>query len=167
MIGHFLHSLQQPEYVHVLLNPLPVYGLGVGLFGLIIALLLRSRPAQIATLAIVLVSAASALPVYKFGEEGYDVMYSRADKVGDAWLFAHKERAEHLIWFFYALALLSAAALFAPIKWPKSSLLLAVVVLLSGIVVFGMGDYIAYAGGRVRHPEFRHEPPPPTPKNQD
>jgi hypothetical protein len=160
MIGHFLHSLQQPEYVHVLLNPLPIYGLGVGLFGLIVALLLRSRPAQIATLAIVLVGAASALPVYKFGEEGYDIMYSRADTVGDAWLSAHKERAEHLIWFFYALALLSAVAIFAPIKWPKSSFLLAIAVLLFGVVVFGMGSYIAYAGGRVRHPEFRHEQPP-------
>jgi hypothetical protein len=160
MIGHFLHSLQQPEYVHVLLNPLPIYGLGVGLFGLVIALLLRSRPAAIVALAIVLVSTASALPVYEFGEEGYDVMYSRADNVGDAWLSAHKERAERLIWFFYALALLSAVAILAPIKWPKSSVFLAIAVLLFGVVVFGFGGYIAYAGGRVRHPEFRHEAPP-------
>jgi glucan phosphoethanolaminetransferase (alkaline phosphatase superfamily) len=167
MIGHFLHSLQQPEYVHVLLNPLPIYGLAAGLFGLIVALFLRSRPAQIATLSIVLVSAAAALPVYRFGEEGYDIMYSKADTVGDAWLSAHKERAEHLIWFFYVLALLSAVAIVAPIKWPRSSIPLTMAVLLFGAVVFGMGSYIAYAGGRVRHPEFRHQNPPPIEAEHD
>jgi hypothetical protein len=34
MIAH----LSKPEYVHVLLNPLPVYGLAVGVLGLVIAL---------------------------------------------------------------------------------------------------------------------------------
>jgi len=38
MIAH----LSKPEYVHVLLNPLPVYGLGAGVLGLVIALLLRT-----------------------------------------------------------------------------------------------------------------------------
>ena len=39
----FLKGLEQPEYVHVLLNPLPVYGLALGLVALTIALALR-RP---------------------------------------------------------------------------------------------------------------------------
>jgi hypothetical protein len=30
-----IEHLSKPEYVHVLLNPLPVYGLGVGVLGLI------------------------------------------------------------------------------------------------------------------------------------
>ena len=61
MIDVFRQILKQPEYIHVLLNPLPLYGLSLGLIGLLIALLLRSRPAKIATLAIVLISAASEL----------------------------------------------------------------------------------------------------------
>jgi hypothetical protein len=27
-------------------------------------------------------------------------------------------------------------------------------------MVLGMGGYIAYAGGKIRHKEFRTEPPP-------
>jgi hypothetical protein len=37
---------------------------------------------------------------------------------------------------------------------------LVLVTLLFGIVVLGMGGYIAHAGGKIRHREFRTGPPP-------
>ncbi|HET7377234.1 MAG TPA: hypothetical protein VFK30_11030 [Anaerolineae bacterium] len=156
-----MRDLRQPEYIHVLLNPLPVYGLLVGVIGLVIALILKSRRAQITTLTLVLISSASAWPVYEFGQQGYDRVLSMADEDGGAWLDEHRERGEDLIWIFYVLAALSAIAIGAPIKWPKSSLALAVAVILLGAVTLGSGAYIAYAGGRVRHREFRNESPPP------
>jgi hypothetical protein len=161
MIGTLLRDLRQPEYIHVLLNPLPVYGLLVGWVGLVIGLALRSRRAQIATLTLVLLSSISAWPVYEFGEQGYDRVLSMTDEDGEAWLDEHMRRAEDLIWVFYVLAALSTFAIAAPIKWPKSSVPLAVGVILLGAVTLGSGAYIAYAGGRVRHREFRNEPPPP------
>ena len=161
MTGTLLRDLQQPEYIHVLLNPLPVYGLLIGLLGLVIALLLKSRPAQITTLILVLISSASAWPVYEFGQQGYDRVLSMADEAGQAWLDEHRERGEDLIWIFYALVALSAIAIAVPTKWPKSSLPLTVAVILLGAVTLGSGAYIAYAGGRIRHREFRNEPPPP------
>jgi hypothetical protein len=161
MIGALVRDLRQPEYIHVLLNPLPVYGLLMGWVGLVIGLALRSRRAQIATLTLVLLSSISAWPVYEFGEQGYDRVLSMTDEAGEAWLDEHMHRAEKVIWVFYALAALSAFAIAAPIKWPKSSMPLAVAVILLGAVTLGSGTYIAYAGGRVRHREFRNEPPPP------
>jgi hypothetical protein len=161
MIGALVRDLRQPEYIHVLLNPLPVYGLLMGWVGLVIGLALRSRRAQIATLTLVLLSSISAWPVYEFGGQGYDRVLSMTDETGEAWLDEHMHRAEKLIWVFYALAALSAFAIAAPIKWPKSSMPLAVAVILLGAVTLGSGTYIAYAGGRVRHREFRNEPPPP------
>jgi hypothetical protein len=161
MIGALLRDLQQPEYIHVLLNPLPVYGLLIGLVGLVLALILKSRRAQITTLTLVLISSASAWPVYEFGEEGYDRVLSMTDEDGGAWLDEHMHRAEDLIWVFYVLAALSAFAIAAPIKWPRCSLPLALAVVLLGAVTLGSGVYIAYAGGRVRHREFRNAPAPP------
>ena len=161
MIDILLRDLRQPEYVHVLINQLPLLGLAMGCLGLIIALLLRSRAAKIATLAIVLISAASAWPTYEFGEKAYNPVLTMVDEHGQAWLEAHKARAGQFIYYFYALAVLSAVAIAAPIKWKKTSVPLAIAVLLSGFVVLGMGGYIAYAGGKIRHREFRNEPPPP------
>ena len=161
MIEAFLRDLRQPEYIHVLINPLPIYGLAMGLLGLIVAFFLKSRRAQIATLIVVLVSAASAFPVYEFGEQAYDRVLSMADEPGRAWLDEHQDRAEHLIYFFYALAVLAAVAIAAPINWPRTSLPLIVSVLVLGAVTLGIGGYIAYAGGKIRHREFRNVPPPP------
>jgi plastocyanin len=160
MFEAILRDLRQPEYLHVLLNPLPVYGLAVGLIGLLVAICLRSRPAIVVTLVVVFISAAAAWPVYEYGEQGYDRVLAMADNDGQAWLTSHRERAEKLIWLFYVLAIFSAIALIAPVKWPGLSIWLAVAVLLLGAITLGGGGYIAYAGGRIRHREFRNEPPP-------
>jgi plastocyanin len=160
MIGMLLRDLRQPEYIHVLINPLPVYGVAAGLIGLFVAICQRSRRATVATLVVVLMSAASAWPVYYYGEQAYNGVLSMADEPGRAWLAAHKHRAENLIWLFYALAVLSTLALIVPIKWPKSSVWLAIAVLLLGTGSLAIGGYISYAGGRIRHREFRNESPP-------
>src|SRR5207248_7792996 len=160
MIDAILRDLRQPEYIHVLINPLPVYGLAMAVLGLVIAFFLRSRPAQIATLIIVLIAAASAWPVYEFGQQAKDRVQSMEHEVRDAWLEEHQDRAEDLIWIFYALAVLSAIALFAPVKWPRSATPLVIAVIVLGFVTLGAGGYIAYAGGKIRHREFRNVPPP-------
>lgn len=158
----FFQTLErQPEYVHILINPLPIYGLAISWIGLVIAFLLRSRRAQMTTLILLLTSAASAWPVYEFGEEGYDRVLSMSDDSGRAWLDEHQHRAEQLILFFYALAGLSTMAIALPIKWPKTSTPLVIATILLGLVVLGMSGYIGYAGGKIRHKEFRTEPMPP------
>jgi len=160
MFEGILRSLQQPEYIHVLINPSPVYGLAMGLIGLFVAVCQQSRRATIAALVIVLISAAAAWPVYEFGEQAYDRVLSMSDDAGRTWLSTHKARAEQLIWFFYALAILSVIALIVPIKWPRSSVSLAYAVLVLGALCLGSGGYIAYAGGKIRHIEFRNVPIP-------
>ena len=161
MIDSILRGLRQPEYVHVLLNPLPVYGLLIAWIGLVIAAVLKSRRAQLVTLVLVLLSSLSAWSVYEFGQQAYDRVLSMTDEDGERWLDEHQDRAEDLIWVFYALAVLSAAAIAVPIKWPKSSGPLVIAVILLGAGTLGSGSYIAYAGGRIRHREFRNEPAPP------
>src|SRR6266478_6984664 len=130
MIEGFIRGLRQPEYVHVLLNPLPVYGLLIAWIGLVIAAVLKSRRAQLVTLVLVLLSSLSAWPVYEFGQQAYDRVLSMTDEDGERWLDEHQDRAEDLIWVYYALAVLSAAAIAVPIKWPRSSAPLVIAVIL-------------------------------------
>ena len=160
MIDGFLRGLRQPEYVHVLLNPLPVYGLLISWIALIGALISKSRRALVVTLILVFITSISAWPVYEFGEEGYDRVLAMTDDDGHAWLDEHQDRGQKLIYLFYVVAALSAAAIIVPLRWPKLSVSLAVVVVLLGAVALGSGCYIAYAGGKIRHREFRNEPAP-------
>jgi disulfide bond formation protein DsbB len=167
MIATLSQDLSQHEYIHVLINPLPVYGLAIAIIGLVIALLQRSRPAQVATLALVLLSGAIAWPVVHFGEEAYDRVLSMSDDQGQAWLKVHEHRADELAWSFYALAGVAAVAILAPLKWPKAATALSIVTLLFSFAVLGIGGYIAHAGGKIRHREFRNGPAPPVPVEQD
>jgi len=155
-----IEHLSRPEYVHVLLNPLPVYGLAVSVVGLIIALLSRARAARVTALALVMVSAASAWPVYHFGEAGYDRVKTIVDDAGDKWLDEHMRRGERLIYVFYVVAVLSAIGIVAEFAVPKAAIPLAIATLILAGANLGVGLYIAYAGGRVRHKEFRFEAPP-------
>jgi hypothetical protein len=85
-----------------------------------------------------------------------------ADEDGQAWLKAHEHRADELIFLYYVLAALSAAAIFVPKKWPRSARPLVFATMLLAFVSLGAGTYIAYAGGKIRHREFRNTPPPKT-----
>lgn len=167
MVASFLKDLSQPEYIHVLINPLPVYGLAMGIIGLIIALIQRSRPAQVATLVLILLSGVIAWPVVHYGEEGYDRVLSMSDDQGEAWLKVHEHRADELAWSFYVLAGVAAIAILAPMKWPRSATALTILALLFSFLVLGIGGYIAQAGGKIRHREFRNEPAPPVPVEPD
>jgi biotin transporter BioY len=156
MLEHF----SSPEYLHVLLNPLPVYGLGAGVLGLLIGLIFRARAARTTALILIFVAAMSAWPVYHYGQAGYDRVKSMADTDGGKWLDEHQRRGEQLILVFYVVAGLAAVGVVAELKLPRSAVPLSIATLILASAALGIGGYIAYAGGHVRHREFRFEPPP-------
>ena len=160
MLDSVAQLLRQPEYLHTLLHPLPIWGLAAGVLGLVIALLLRSRPAQIATLSIVLVSSISAVPVYLLGGAAEDRVDGIVDDVGREWLEEHERRGEQAIYVFCALAAVTLGALIVPAKWPRLAMPLSLAVLVLSILSLALGGYVAKAGGQIRHREFRTGPLP-------
>ena len=155
--------LGQPEYVHVLLNHLPLTGLFAALLCLIGGLIARKRPATFLAMGLVGLFSLSAWPVYVYGEEGYDRVYSMADDDGDTYLDLHKEMAERWIWVFYVTAAASAVGIVAGWKWPKCLWAAAAAAAVLTVVSLSAGTVIAEYGGKVRHPEFRNGPLPASP----
>ena len=153
-----------PDYLHVLLNPVPIYGLAMGIIALAIAFVLRSRAARMVALILICLSSAAAWPVYHYGEKAYDDVMMIADDEGTTWMDEHQRRAENVIVAFYALAVLALAALVMPCKWPRSDIPLSSLTFVLAVAVLGAGGWIAYAGGRIRHSEFRSAKPPASEK---
>jgi hypothetical protein len=89
------------------------------------------------------------------GQRAYKAIRNMADDTGTEALDEHMDRAEKTIGVFYFLAFLALAGLLIPIKWPRTALPLSAVTLTLAIISSGIAIYIAQAGGRVRHPEFR------------
>jgi len=150
-----LELLKKPEYIHVVLNHLPIYGTIFGALALAISLILRSRAAQITALILTLIAGASAYPVFVTGQRAYKTIRGVSDDDGADLLDEHMDRAEKTIGAFYLLAALAIAGLLVPIKWPKSAVPIAALTLVIAILCSGIAVYIAQPGGRVRHPEFR------------
>ena len=154
-----LQHLRQPEYVHVLLNPLPVYATVMGVLALTMGLLMRSRQAQVVALTVVIVGCASAYPVARYGQRGYDRVYAMSNSEAQQWLDVHRQRAERFVYAFYITGLVALAALAAIWKAPKAATPLGIAALILAAASVGIGGWISHAGGQVRHSEFREGPP--------
>ncbi len=145
-----------PEYVHVLINPMPVYGMAMGILALGAALLARNKTARAIGLGLVILAAASAWPIAHFGLNAYKQIRGQADDAGQDAQDEHMLRADRLVMVFYATALIGVVALVSQKKFPKAAVPLAVFTLLAAITSLGAGGWISKAGGQIRHPEFRH-----------
>ncbi len=150
-----LSELQQPGYLHVILNHLPIIGTQMGALALIVALLLRQRAALITALVVVLFAGVSAWPVYETGSADYRPIRKISDDAGSDWLDEHMDRADRTVWAFYVMAGLAVAAIAVPARWPRTSLPLAAATTLAAFACIGVGIYIAQPGGKIRHVEFR------------
>ncbi len=159
-LRQILATLKQPEYVHILLNPIPVYGTIAGAVALVTGLILKSRPAQLVALLLILLSTLSVWPVMEYGEGGADRVHDLLNKDGQKWLHEHEERAEHLAFIFYVTAALAVVAMLAPKFLPKFATLATGLTLVAALASLLAGAYIGHAGGQVRHTEFRQGPPP-------
>jgi len=150
------------EYVHVLLNPLPVYGLSMGVLVLAAALVARSKAARNIGLLLIIICAASAWPVLYYGQHGYNHLYPQLDTESQQWLEIHMDRAERFIYAFYLTAFLGVAALLTQKRFLRTANALTGLTLAAAISSWGIGAWISRAGGEVSHSEFRNEDEPPS-----
>ena len=170
-----MHHMSQPEYVHVLLNPMPLYGMAAGAFLLawsqlyppLVALIgddsrtgdsgSRNHSKEFPNgvlVWIILVAVITGLAVY-FGERGYENVGVIADLHGNRWLARHKERAETLMYIFYLTGFSALGALFTQRRKPLLALRLVWLTLLLTVASMGAAAWISHAGGQVMHAEFR------------
>jgi hypothetical protein len=162
-LSDFLKALQQPEYVHVLLNHLPLTGLFAAWLALVATLVARNRTGLFIALGLVAVFALSVWPVVEYGEQGYDRVLAMSDDDGAAYLARHRELADHWAFLFYVTAAAAAAAVVVGVKWPRFLYAAVIVTGLLALASLISGGVIADCGGKVRHREFRFGPPPPEP----
>jgi hypothetical protein len=152
--------VDQPEYVHVVINHFPLVGLVVAMLALIAALATRDRTAILIGLALVGALALSAWPVYCFGQAGYDRVLSMADGPGGKYLAYHQQLAERWVFLYFITAGVAGSGCLLAWKWPRTLVISSVLALLLSAASLASGIIIAKAGGAIRHREFRSGPAP-------
>lgn len=158
--GTIMDSLKLPEYRHVILNPLPIYGLAVAWVALVAAVITRNRMARAIGLSLVIVTSLSILPVISTGEDSYKRVYAMTYQDGQQWLEVHEHRAERAAILYYITAAVAAAALVTSFVYKKLALPLEIATALLAIGALAAGMWVGHAGGKIAHREFRTGPPP-------
>lgn len=156
----FLETLKQPEYVHVLLHPIPVYGLATALAAYLAGLAFKSRALQVVSLALIILTSASGWLVQHYGEEGTDRVETMVTEKQKAWLEVHEERGERTAWMLYGTAAIAAVTLISAVLFPKGLSFLSSATVLAGFASLLLGIWTSHAGGQIRHKEFYQGPPP-------
>lgn len=155
-----LQHLKQPEYLHVLINPFPVYATVMAITALAISTFWMNKHAQVVSLILVVIACASVWPVIHYGQAAYDRVYAMSDMAAQQWLDLHMKRAEQFQYLFYATALVALAGIIAAWKWPLALKRLCWAALFMSVASLSVAGWISHAGGQVRHAEFRAGPPP-------
>lgn len=152
-----------PEHVHLMINHLPIVGFG-GVIVLLAYSVIRNEPHTLGLgLGAAVVLAIATSLVMWTGEEAHErFMFESVSKFIDdtapAWIEEHEERAEIAAVAAYAtggVALIGMIAAWFKVKWRRA---IGSIVLVMTLATTGLMGYVADAGGKINHPEFRATP---------
>jgi hypothetical protein len=152
--------LTTAEHLHVMVNHVPLIGLAFAGVPLLFGLIARQRAALWAGLLMVLICGAAMPLVMETGEEAAIRLNlgnaaGTLDAAGKHWMSEHYERAELASKLIYGVLAAAIAGMVALWKRPQAAKAIGIAMLclcVAGVATLG---WVAAAGGRIRHPEFR------------
>ncbi len=155
----FRSHVARPDYLHVLINPIPALGMILGVL-LVLAHKFRREPALMeAGLVMIAATAVITAASVWLGQRAYDRLFETLSLESRMWLDVHMERAENFQYVFYAAGALASATLWARTRKPGMVHPLLLATILSAGLSGVLAGVIAHAGGQVQHGEFREGQP--------
>lgn len=142
-------SVRDPEYAHLLLESLPLYGLALGLTFLIIAILAGERKTRLLALAVICLSSASVWPYLDFRLKATPRILATREPTYGPLIRAQSQLRLETAWAYYTLAGVSGLALFFGAARRGSFLILLTVV--GGVAVFWLSVWLHKKECEVYH----------------
>ncbi len=151
-------KIGDPEYRHLLLEPLLIYGVLIGAAAFVLAFLFKERKMQLAALLIIIVSALMVVP-YLSARSSAD---KRAEKLFTAkaeQIAAQRETRKDSQWAYFAVAALAGVTLLMGAHKGKAGLVVGVATVGAAgcLVLFGMAMHLK--DSQIHHPNLRGSPP--------
>ncbi|MBL0071035.1 MAG: hypothetical protein IPP34_04075 [Bacteroidetes bacterium] len=140
-------------HLHLILNHFPIIGTIIAVFILIYGIYKSYLPIQKVSLALIVVLAIIAIPVFLTGEPAEEAV-ENLPGVSELVIEAHEEAAEASIWVMEFTGILAFIA-FLLIAGKKQFATTSVyLVVLAGLLSFVMMARTGYLGGQIRHTEL-------------
>ncbi len=129
------HSLQDPEYLHLLLEPLPVFGLGFGMIFLLAGLLLDQSKTRMLALVVIILSAGSVYWYLKMRVSTEPRVAATISSTFHPLIVEQTARRQNTAWVYYSVAVVGIIALFASAGGKGSMVSGAVLVIVAAAFV--------------------------------
>ena len=145
-------SVRDPQYAHLLLESLPLYGLGIGLTFLIMAFLVGEKKTRLLALAVIALSCASVWPYLSFLLEATPrILATRPVSFGQM-IEKQTQLRQDTAWVYYLVTGISLLAVALTKSRYVRHGILAVVV--SGVLAFWMSVWLHKKECEVYHPNI-------------
>ncbi len=132
-------NLGNPEYLRLLLEPLPVYGLMLGIIAFIAAFIFKERKMQICALLLIMVSATAGLPL--IGEVGQTDARNEQAGAGNPVQIIEQQKAQgDAQWAYLAVAGLAGLTILMGAHKGNPGFTVGIATIGAGtcLVIFGM-----------------------------
>lgn len=106
------HSLEDAEYLHLLLEPLPLFGLGFGLLTFVVGMLVREWRMRVLAVIVMIVACVSVQPYVRLRVQSEPRVLALQDPAFHALIRQQTERRASTSWIYYGAALCGTGALF-------------------------------------------------------
>ena len=145
-------SVRDPQYAHLLLESLPLYGLGIGLTFLIVAFLAGEKRTRLLALAVIALSCASVWPYLSFLLEATPrILATRPVSFGEM-IEKQTQLRQDTAWVYYAMvAICVLARALTKSRYARHGVLAVVV---GGVLTFWMSVWLHKKECEVYHPNI-------------
>jgi hypothetical protein len=126
-------NIRDPEYLHLLLEPLPLYGLGLGLVFVIVSLVFGEMKSRMLALAVICVSCASVWPYIDLRDKATPRILATRSPEFAPLIQQQTQRRKDWSWPYYAMTLFSGIALFSA-RSPKGRPVLFFVIIFGALL---------------------------------
>ena len=140
-------------HIHLILNHIPLIGVGFTILLFIIALIRNSKELINVSLIFTIIVALWAIPAYLTGEPAEEIV-EELPGISENLIKQHEEMAEKAFIFLEVVGALALVTLIVKRYSQKLAAWLMSVTLLGLIAGVGMIAWTANLGGRINHPEI-------------
>jgi hypothetical protein len=151
-------SVRDPEYMHLLLDSVPLYGLGFGLAFLLVTFLVGEKKARMFALLVICISCVSVWPYIDLRVKATPRILATCGETFVPMIKEQTQRRQDTAWVYYVMAGLSALALAA--SGSRYSSILLMVTVCATAALFWFSIWLHKKECEVYHPNIvRYSPP--------
>lgn len=156
-LKHLFDRIDDPEYKHLLLEPVLIYGVLIGILAFVFAYFFKERKMQVGALVAIIVSAVMVVPYLKArtkaDKHNVKLFSQHADQIQE-----HRETRKDAQWAYFAVAALAGVTLLMGAHSGKPGFIVgsATVIAGVGLVLFSMIMHLKDT--QIYHPNLRGSP---------